>query len=89
MMSTLGAEFDAIQREAEARALGAEMYRQATQLGPDTVECVAAVLDALAHRSRGQLAAEMANAYGRAMVADAAASHYRQRSLPTGEGLSI
>jgi hypothetical protein len=79
--ATLGAEFEAAQREAEARTLGGEMYRQAVQSGPETVQCVAAVLDALAHRSRGRLAAEMANSFGRAMVADAAASHYQQKTL--------
>lgn len=80
-VSSLGAEFEAAQREAEARTLGGELYRQATQVGPEAVQCVAAVLDAVANRSRGRLAWEMANSYGRAMVADAAASHYQQRTL--------
>jgi hypothetical protein len=81
LVSWFSAEFEAAQREAEARALGGEMYRQAEILGSDTVECVAALLDAVAQRSRGALAAELANSYGRAMVADAAARHYQQRSL--------
>lgn len=80
-VSSLGAAFEAVQREAEARTLGGELYRQAAQVGPEAVQCVAAVLDALDQRSRGRLASELASSYGRAMVADAAASHYQQRTL--------
>lgn len=80
-MSILGAEFEAAQREAEARTLGGELYQQAAAIGPGTVECVSAALEALAARSRGRLACELANAYGRAVMADLAASHYTQTRL--------
>lgn len=80
-MSILGSDFEVIQREAEARALGGEMYRQAASVSESTVECVSAVLDALANRSRGRLAGELANAYARAMMSDLAATHYTQARL--------
>lgn len=78
---TLGAEFEAAQREAEARALGGEIYRQAAAISPATTECVSAVLEAVAVRSRGRLASELANAFGRALMSDSAASHYAQLRL--------
>lgn len=80
-MSVLGADFEAAQREAEARTLGGELYRQAASIGPSMVECVSAALDAVAARSRGRLAAELANSYGRAIMADLAAGHYTQATL--------
>lgn len=83
-MSVLGYDFEAIQREAEARTLGAELYRQAVTISRETVECVSAALDGLAQKSRGRLAGEMANAYARAMMSDLAASHYTQQSLTDG-----
>lgn len=44
LMASLGVEFEAAQREAEARALGAEMYVHAVRISPETVDAVAAVL---------------------------------------------
>jgi hypothetical protein len=72
---SLGAEFEAIQREAEARALGAEMYHQASRISPGTINAVAAVLASLDHNSRGRLAREVAREYARQMMADAALRH--------------
>jgi hypothetical protein len=59
-MSTLGAEFEAAQREAEAHALGAEMYQQAVRISSETVDAVAAVLIILDHNSSGRLPREVA-----------------------------
>lgn len=74
-MSTLGAEFEAAQLSGEARALGADLYEQASKISLETVDAVAAVLFALDHSSRGRLPGEMAAEYARQMMADAALRH--------------
>ena len=76
MTETLGAEFEAAQREAEALALGAEMYRAASRISPETVDAVAAVLDVLDRQSRGRLPHEVAVEYARQMMADSAVRHF-------------
>jgi hypothetical protein len=73
--SALGAEFEAAQREAEARALGSEMYHQAARISPETIDAVAAVLAALDHQSRGRLPREVAAEFARQMMADSALRH--------------
>lgn len=79
-MSTLGAEFEAAQREAEARALGAEMYQVACHISEETIEAVAAVLTSLANRSAGRLPVEVAAEFSRQMMADAALCHRQRES---------
>ncbi len=79
-MSSLGAEFEATQLAAEARALGAEMYQHASGISIEAVDAVAAVLFALEHGSEGRLPAEVAAEYARQMLADAALRH----RLPQG-----
>lgn len=74
-MSTLGAEFEAKQLAAEARALGAELYQLASRISDDTVDAVAAVLFALDHTSEGRLPTEIAGEFARQMMADAALRH--------------
>lgn len=74
-VATLGAEFEAAQLTAEARALGADMYAQASKISPETVDAVAAVLFGLDHSSRGRLPGEAAAEYARQMMADAALRH--------------
>ena len=73
--STLGAEFEAAQREAEARALGAEMYHHAARISPETVDAVAAVLSAMDHQSKGRLPHEVAVEYSRQLLLDRALRH--------------
>jgi hypothetical protein len=77
-VSTLGAEFEAAQLSAEARALGADLYAQAAKISPETVDAVAAVLWSLDHSSRGRLPGEAAAEYARQMMADAALRHRQQ-----------
>ena len=74
-MSTLGAEFEAKQLAAEARALGAEMYQLSSRISDETVDAVAAVLFAMDHASEGRLPAEIAGEFARQMMADAALRH--------------
>lgn len=81
-MSTLGAEFEAAQREAEARALGAEMYQVASHISEETIEAVAAVLISLSNSSSGRLPVEVAEEFSRQMMANAALRH-RQREKPS------
>jgi hypothetical protein len=75
LMASLGAEFEAAQREAEARALGAEMYVHAARISPETVDAVAAVLMSIEHSSRGRLPQEVAAEFARQMMADSAIRH--------------
>lgn len=79
-MSTLGAEFEAAQLTAEARALGADLYAHAAKISPETVDAVAAVLWSLDHSSRGRLPGEIAAEYARQMMADAALRHRQELS---------
>lgn len=72
---TLGAEFEAAQREAEARALGAEMYQQASRISSEAIDAVSAVLAAMDHQSRGRLPREVAAEFARQMMAEAALRH--------------
>lgn len=73
--SDLGAEFEAVQLAAEARALGAELYQQAAAISPETVEAVASVLAATENQSRARLPRELAAEYARQMMADSALRH--------------
>lgn len=75
----LGSEFEVAQREAEARALGAEMYQAASRISPESVDAVAAVLANLDHTSRGRLPHQVAREFARQMMAEAALRH---RELP-------
>ncbi len=77
----LGADFEAAQREAEARALGAEMYHQASRISPETVDAIAAVLSALDHQSRGRLPREVAAEFARQMMGDSALRHRGETQL--------
>ena len=79
-MSTLGAEFEAAQLSAEARALGADLFAQASKIWSETIDAVAAVLFALDHSSKVRLPGEMAAEYARQMMADAALRHRAQVS---------
>lgn len=75
-MSSLGADFEAFQREAEARSLGAELFREASALSPDAVEAVSAVLLAVVRKSRGRLPVEVASEFAWQMMSDRAVGHY-------------
>jgi hypothetical protein len=79
-MSVLGSDFEATQREAEARALGAELFQHASRISPATVDAIAAVLASVHHNSQGRLPAEVAQEFARQMMTEAALRH-RQRDL--------
>jgi len=81
LSSALGAEFEAAQLAAEARALGADLFEHAQRISQETVDAVAATLFALDHSSRGRLPGEMAAEYARQMMA-AAAMRHRQQITP-------
>jgi hypothetical protein len=87
-VTTLGAEFEAAQLTAEARALGADLFAQAARISPETVDAVAAVLFALDHSSRGRLPGEAAAEFARQMMADAALRHRHTISANYGRHLS-
>lgn len=80
-MSTFGASFEEFQREAEARTLGAELYREASDLSSEAVEAVAAVLLAVVRKSSGQLPAKVASEFAWQMMADRALGYY-ESELP-------
>jgi hypothetical protein len=80
LSSALGAEFEAAQLAAEARALGADLFEHAQRISQETVDAVAATLFALDHSSRGRLPGEMAAEYARQMMAAAAMRHRQQIS---------
>jgi len=76
-MSSLGHDFDSIRREADARRLGAALYREAARLSSEAVEDVAAVLAAVAARS-GDQAVAVADEYAKEMMAGAAEGAYER-----------
>lgn len=78
-MTSLGPDFDVAQLFAEARALGAELYQQASRMSPEAVDSVAAVLFALESKPEGRLPKEVANEYARQMMADSAQRHRQGR----------
>jgi hypothetical protein len=71
-----GPEFQALQREAEARQLGAHLHRAASATSDGTVKAVSAVLQAVASQSGGHLADLLADGFARSMMADSAVTHY-------------
>lgn len=87
-MPYLGAEFQASQREAEARALGAELYQYAASISDETVDAVAAVLTAVASTSRGQLADEMSREFARQIIWDSAVRHRERVQQGTAQSIA-
>jgi hypothetical protein len=77
-MSSLGSDFDEMRREADARRLGAAMYREADSISPEAVEYVAATLTKLASRSNSPMAVAVADEYAREMMAGAAEGAYER-----------
>jgi hypothetical protein len=77
-VESLGADFEVQQREAEARALGAELYQHAARISRETVDAVAAVLASVHHASEGRLPGEVAREFARQMMTDAALRHRKQ-----------
>jgi hypothetical protein len=71
-MSTIP-ELDLVLREALARRIGADLYREALAISDRTVEAVAAVVSRMGDRSEyGSLVAE---GFGEAMVAESAGNY--------------
>lgn len=70
-------DLEGIQREAQARRLGRDLYIQAAAISQETVEALSAVLSRLAATTvYGQLAAE---GFSEAMLSDAAVRHISNR----------
>ena len=66
-------ELDTVLREALARRIGADLYRQAAAISPRTVDAVAAAVSGLVTNvDYGDLVAE---GFGGAMVGEAAVTH--------------
>lgn len=62
-----------LQREAQARRIGADLYREASAISPKTIEAVsAAVSRMLTNAEHGRLVGE---GFSEAMLSDAAVSH--------------
>lgn len=76
VMEAFGSDFEAFQREAEARTFGAELFQQAAAISPEAVEAVSAVLLAVMRKTRGQLPVEIASEYAWQMMAERAVGHY-------------
>ena len=77
-MSTFGSDFDEIRREADARRLGASLYREAASISPEAIEYVAATLTKLASRSNSPMAVAVADEYAKEMMAGAAEAAYER-----------
>ena len=72
-MRTPISDLDTLQRDAVARRIGANLYREASAISPKTVEAVsAAVSRMLTNAEHGHLVAE---GFSEAMMSDAAVNH--------------
>lgn len=80
-MTAYGSDFDEIRREAEARSLGADLYREAARISEEAVESVAAALSAVASRTDSSLAVAVSEAYAAEMMAGAAERAYQRATL--------
>jgi len=72
-MRTPISDFDMLQRDSQARRIGADLYREAAAISPGTVEAVSAAVSRMSTSSEyGQLVAE---GFSEAMMSDAAVAH--------------
>lgn len=72
-MRTPISDLDTLQRDSQARRIGADLYREAAAISPKTVEAVSAAVSSLsANADHGRLVAE---GFGDAMVSDVAVRH--------------
>ncbi len=83
-MRTPISDLDTLQRDSQARRIGADLYREAAAISPKTVEAVSAVMSRLSAKDvQGELVAE---GFARSMMADSAVAHYitegERESLP-------
>ena len=72
-MRTPISDFDTLQRNSQARRIGADLYREAAVISPKTVEAVSAVMSSLSAKN---LQAELvAEGFAEAMISDSAVRH--------------
>ena len=72
-MRTPISDLDTLQREAQARRIGADLYREASAISPKTVEAVSAAVSRMStNAEHGHLVAE---GFSEAMMSDAAVNH--------------
>jgi hypothetical protein len=72
-MRTPISDLDTLQRDSQARRIGADLYREAAAISPKTVEAVSAAVSRMSTNSEhGQLVAE---GFSEAMMSDAAVTH--------------
>ena len=66
-------DLEALQRDAFARRIGANLYREASAISPKTVEAVSAAVSRMStNAEHGHLVAE---GFSEAMMSDAAVNH--------------
>ncbi len=72
-MRTSISDLDSLQRDSQARRIGADLYREAAAISPKTVEAVSAAVSRMSTSSEhGGLVAE---GFSEAMMSDAAVKH--------------
>ncbi len=72
-MRTPISDLDTLQRDSQARCIGADLYREAAAISPKTVEAISAVMSSLSAKNlQGELVAE---GFAEAMISDAAIRH--------------
>ena len=72
-MRTTISDLDTLQRDSQARRIGADLYREAASISPKTVEAVSAAVSRMSTNSEnGHLVAE---GFSEAMMSDAAVNH--------------
>jgi hypothetical protein len=73
MRTTPISDFDTLQRDSQARRIGADLYREAAAISPKTVEAVSAAVARMpTNNAHGE---QVAEGFSDAMMADAAIRH--------------